>query len=187
MMMKNNSNTQKKSIIFGGGCFLSMDAIFQELKGVIQVTSGYSGGGHSKQISHELLRKGLLGNAEVVHVEYNSDEISFVELVTIFLTTHNPTVCNQQGNDIGTQYRSIIFYENLNDKAIIDILIKQLQPLYGKPILTEVKEKQRFYKAENCYQSFYSKRRRFGYCTSMFEPQLNTFRKMYSHKLKSAS
>lgn len=179
-----NQNQQSKLATFGGGCFWCTEAIFQEVNGVLNVTSGYSGGDVDECPSYYAVCSGMTGHAEVIQVEYDPEIIHFDEILTIFMTTHNPTALNRQGADKGTRYRSIIFYETLKEKAIIDLVINGLQNYFDKPIVTEVKRFERFFKAEERHQRYYQHNRQFGYCTTVIEPKLMKFRKRYAEKLR---
>ncbi|WP_396638528.1 peptide-methionine (S)-S-oxide reductase MsrA [Maribacter sp. R77961] len=181
--MKNQNNFTMLAT-FGGGCFWCTQAIFQEVRGVINVTSGYSGGNIADYPSYHAKCSGMIGHAQVVQLEYDPNVISYEELLIIFMTTHDPTLLNQQGTDIGLQYRSIIFYENVKERAIIDIVIKELQPYFDKPIVTEVKRYERFFKAEERQQQYYQLNKQYGYCTTVMEPKMAQFRKQYAERLK---
>lgn len=185
--MNTNPAHKTKLATFGGGCFWCTEAIFQEVQGVHTVTSGYSGGNTDDCPSYHAVCSGMTGHAEVIQVEYDPEVIHFEELLVIFMTTHNPTLLNRQGADRGTQYRSIIFYETVKEKAIVDLVIKELQPFFDKPIVTEVKRFERFFKADERHQKYYQLNKQFGYCTAVIEPKLAKFRKQYAEKLRPAS
>ncbi|WP_299677111.1 peptide-methionine (S)-S-oxide reductase MsrA [uncultured Dokdonia sp.] len=183
----NNLINDTKFLTLGGGCFWCTEAIFQEVNGVVNVTSGYSGGTTDDCPSYQTICKGMTGHAEVIQIEYEPEIVSLEELLIIFMTTHNPTSLNQQGADKGTQYRSIIFYETQREKVIIDTVIKELQPYFEKAIVTEIKPFNRFFKAEDRHQQYYQLNKQFGYCTAIIEPKLVKFRKQYAEKLKKSA
>ncbi|MFC5269873.1 bifunctional methionine sulfoxide reductase B/A protein [Adhaeribacter terreus] len=167
---------------FGGGCFWCTEAIFQELKGVIKVESGYSGG----KVEHPTYREvttGTTGHAEVIDVTYNPSEITFEDLLKIHLSTHNPTTPNRQGADRGSQYRSVIFYRTEEEKEIALKVISELQPSFDDMIVTEVAMFEHFYKAEDYHQNYYKSNPNGGYCQGVINPKLEKFRKLYKEKL----
>jgi len=180
-LKKVESDEQKAT--FGGGCFWCTEAVFTELKGVEKVESGYSDG----QIDNPTYREvcsGLTGHAEVVEVTYDPKEISFTDLLRIHLSTHNPTTLNRQGADIGTQYRSIIFYRNDEEKAIAETVIAEAQEVYDSPIVTELKPLVQFYKAEEYHQDYYKNNSEAGYCQAVIDPKLHKFRQLFKDKLR---
>jgi peptide-methionine (S)-S-oxide reductase len=136
--------------IFGGGCFWCTEAIFQNLKGVTKVVSGYMGG-HKPNPSYEDICKGDTGHAEIIRIEFNPEEISFEDLLLVFFKTHDPTTLNMQGNDVGNQYRSVVFYENQEQKLAAENMIDQLEKemVFERPIVTEVTPVSIFYSAED--------------------------------------
>jgi peptide-methionine (S)-S-oxide reductase len=176
-------NIQK--ITFGNGCFWCTEAIFQTLKGVTSVTSGYMGG-HIKNPTYEQVCNGDTGYAEVIHLEYDADEISFDELLLVFFRTHNPTTLNRQGNDIGTQYRSAIFYYTDEQKQQSEAMIKRLtdEKVFDKPIVTEVTKASDFYKAEDYHQNYYNDNSNKSYCAFVIQPKLNKFAKEFADKIR---
>lgn len=167
----------------GGGCFWCIEAIFQQLKGVIEVTSGYSGG-EMDNPTYQQVCSGNSGHAEVVQVTFDSRIISYKELITIFLTSHDPTLLNRQGADIGTQYRSIILYHDQKQKGTVEKVIAEVQPYYDDPIVTEVTELETFYEAEDRHQDFYKNNPQLPYCSIIISPKLKKLREMYGEKLK---
>ncbi|MDO1501647.1 peptide-methionine (S)-S-oxide reductase MsrA [Winogradskyella maritima] len=176
-------NTTYKTAIFGGGCFWCTEAFFQEVKGVINVTSGYSGGNSEEEPTYQAVSLGMTGHAEVVHITYNPEIVTYEELLVIFMITHNPTLLNRQGADIGTQYHSVVFYETPREKQIIDIVFKELQPFFDKPIVTEVSPRKTFFKADEKHQDYYKNNPEYRYCTAVIEPKLSKFRKQYAEML----
>ena len=179
--MKNNIETA----IIGGGCFWCTEAVFQEIKGVEKVVSGYSGGTVPGKPTYREICSGLTGHAEVVEVTFDSSIISFEEILIIFMTTHDPTTLNQQGADRGTQYRSVIFYQNEDQKRISEKVIKQLSNSYEDKIVTEISKLTVFYKAEEEHQDYYRENSEQGYCSYVITPKLNKLRKLHADKLKS--
>ena len=136
--------------IFGGGCFWCTEAVFQNLKGVTKVVSGYMGG-HKLNPTYEDICNGDTGHAEIIRIEFNPEEITFEELLLVFFKTHDPTTLNMQGNDVGTQYRSVVFYENQEQKLAAENMIDQLEKdmVFERPIVTEVTPVSIFYSAED--------------------------------------
>jgi len=173
-----------KKATVGGGCFWCTEAIFRELVGVESVVSGYSGGQAPGQPTYREVCSGLTGHAEVVQIIFNESEISYTDILTIFMTTHDPTTLNRQGADVGTQYRSVIFYENEKDKLIAHQVVKEVQPYFESPIVTEISPLDTFYKAEDHHQDYYKNNTSQGYCNAVITPKLVKFRKLYANRLK---
>ncbi len=173
-----------KLATFGGGCFWCTEAIFQEVKGVMKVTSGYSGG-TTDYPSYTEVNKGITGHAEVVQIEYDANIILFEELLVIFMTTHNPTLLNQEKSKKAPQYRSIIFYESIREKAIIDLVISEYQLFFGKALLIEVKKYEHFFKAEEEHQEYYTLNKNSDYAITIIEPKLVKFRRRHNTKVKA--
>ncbi|MFT5892487.1 MAG: peptide-methionine (S)-S-oxide reductase [Dokdonia sp.] len=171
-----------KLVTFGGGCFWCNEAIFQEVNGVVGVTSGYSGGTTDYHPSYVEVCSGITGHAEVIQVEYDADIILFEELLVIFMTTHNPTLLTQKKE---SQYRSIIFYENTREKAIIDLVLSEYQTFFDKPLRTEVKKYESFFKAEEEHQQYYKLNKESRYCVAVIEPKLVKFRRRHNTKVKA--
>ena len=177
-------NLQK--ITFGNGCFWCTEAIFQSVKGVISVVSGYMGG-QIKNPTYREVCTGKTGHAEVLDIEYDADEISFDELLLIFFKTHDPTTLNRQGNDVGTQYRSAIFYYNDAQKLAAETMIKRLtdEKVYAKPIVTEITPASEFYSAEDYHQDYFSNNPHNPYCAVVIQPKLHKFAKEFADKVKN--
>jgi peptide methionine sulfoxide reductase msrA/msrB len=175
--------TDLEKALFGGGCFWCTEVIFDELKGVESVESGYSGGAIANPTYREVC-SGLTGHAEVVQVTYNPAEISYGDLLRIHLSTHNPTTLNQQGADIGTQYRSIILVRTEQEREIAKQVIEELQPAFDKPIVTEIKTLEAFYPAETEHQDYYVNNPEQGYCQVVINPKLEKFRKLFKERRK---
>ena len=177
-----NNNIQ--TAIVGGGCFWCTEAVFQEIKGVHQVVSGYSGGTVPGKPTYREICSGLTGHAEVVKITFDSSIISFEDLLIIFMTTHDPTTLNQQGADKGTQYRSVIFYESISEKRTAENVIKQLSNFFNDPIVTEVSKFNEFFEAEKEHQDYYKNNTEQGYCSFVITPKLNKLRQLHANKLK---
>lgn len=168
---------------FGGGCFWCTEAIFQRLKGVTKIKSGYSGGKIVNPTYREVC-SGMTGHAEAIEVSYNPSEISYEDLLKIHLTTHDPTTLNQQGADRGTQYRSIIFFRNEGEKEMATKVIAAVQPSFNQSIVTELKPFQAFYTAEVNHQNYYNDNPNGRYCQAVIDPKLRKFKNLYKKKLK---
>ena len=170
---------------FGGGCFWCTEAIFKELKGVESVTSGYSGG-EIINPSYREVCTGKTGHAEVIEIEFDPNLISFQDLLKVFWETHDPTTLNRQGADIGTQYRSVIFYHNDQQKETAEKIKQKLneENVFDKPVVTEISPWKNFFKAENYHQDYYENNSNQGYCQFVIVPKLEKFRKIFKDKLK---
>jgi peptide methionine sulfoxide reductase msrA/msrB len=179
-LTKIESNLQKAT--FGGGCFWCTEAVFQQLEGVESVVSGFSGG-HIKNPTYKEVISGLTGHAEVVEMNFDPLKISFKDLVLIHLTTHDPCTLNRQGADTGTQYRSIIFYRNEDEREIILESIAEVQNVLPEKIVTEVKPFEVFYTAEAYHQNYFNQHPDQSYCQYVIAPKLEKFRKLYTHRL----
>jgi peptide-methionine (S)-S-oxide reductase len=167
----------------GGGCFWCTEAVFQEVKGVEKVISGYAGGNAPGKPAYREICSGLTGHAEVIQITFDADIISYQDILVIFMTTHDPTTLNRQGADRGTQYRSVIFYHDENQHRIAKEVLSQLQPYFNDKIVTEISELPIFYEAEQEHQDFYKNNIGYGYCTYVIEPKLSKLRKLHSDKL----
>ncbi|GAC1311371.1 MAG: peptide-methionine (S)-S-oxide reductase MsrA [Mucilaginibacter sp.] len=174
-----------QKITFGNGCFWCTEAIFETLKGVKKVTSGYMGG-QTENPTYEAVCSGTTGHAEVIELEYDADELSFDELLLVFFKTHNPTTLNRQGNDVGTQYRSAIFYNSQEQKDRVEAMIKRLtdEKVFDRPIVTEVTPASKFYKAENYHQNYFNNNPGNPYCAAVIQPKLYKFAKEFTEKIK---
>ncbi|CAL2095072.1 Peptide methionine sulfoxide reductase MsrA [Tenacibaculum sp. 190524A02b] len=175
----------KEIATVGGGCFWCTEAIFLEIKGVEKVVSGYAGGNVPGKPTYREICSGLTGHAEVIQITYDAEVISYAELLTIFMTTHDPTTLNRQGADVGTQYRSVIFYHNDTQQAIANEVIQQVQPYFESPIVTEITEIPTFFEAEDYHQNYYHQNKEQGYCNFVITPKLAKLRKLYADKLKN--
>jgi peptide-methionine (S)-S-oxide reductase len=170
---------------FGSGCFWCTEAIFVRLKGVYSVVSGYSGG-KVENPTYEAVCTGKTGHAEVIQVKYNPEEITYDEMLEIFWKTHDPTTLNRQGADVGTQYRSVIFYHNDEQKEKAQHYKTKLDQsgAWDKPIVTEITSIERFYRAEEYHQNYYEKNPYQGYCSFVIAPKIDKFEKVFKDKLK---
>lgn len=170
---------------FGGGCFWCTEAIFQEVKGVEKVVSGYSGGNAPGKPTYREVCSGLTGHAEVVQVTFDANIISYEDILIIFMTTHDPTTLNRQGADVGSQYRSVIFYHNENQKEIAEVVVKEMSQYFENPIVTEISPLAIFYEAEAEHQDYYINNQEQGYCSFVITPKLMKLRKLHANKLKN--
>lgn len=173
-----------KTATFGSGCFWCTEAIFQKLKGVLSVTPGYSGGKRENP-SYDQVCSGATGHAEVIHIQYDQDKFSYEELLEVFWKTHDPTTLNRQGADIGTQYRSVIFYHDENQKELAEKYKDKLDKsrIFDKPIVTEISPFQKFYPAEKYHQDYYNNNPAQPYCSFVITPKLAKFEKIFADKL----
>jgi peptide-methionine (S)-S-oxide reductase len=170
---------------FATGCFWCTEAKFQQLKGVEKVISGFSGG-HVANPSYELVCTGTTGHAEACNIIYDPSKITYDELVAAFFVAHDPTQLNRQGNDVGTQYRSAIFYHNAQQKQKAEYYITKLnaEKAYKDPIVTQVTPYKAFYKAENYHQNYFNQNGSQPYCKYVIQPELEKFKKVFKDKLK---
>ncbi|UAB74165.1 peptide-methionine (S)-S-oxide reductase MsrA [Mesoflavibacter sp. SCSIO 43206] len=168
----------------GGGCFWCTEAVFNHVKGVEEVISGYTGGNAPGKPTYREICSGLTGHAEVVKVTFDANIISYKEILEIFMTTHDPTTLNRQGADVGTQYRSVIYYYNDTQKEIANRVLEELNLLYNNQIVTEVSPMGIFYEAEKEHQEFYQNNPDYGYCTYVIDPKLNKLRQLHTDKLR---
>jgi peptide-methionine (S)-S-oxide reductase len=183
-MSDNSTGLQKAT--FGGGCFWCTEAIFLGLKGVTKVTSGYSGG-HVKNPGYKEICSGLTGHAEVIQVTFDPSVISFEDLLEVFWNTHDPTTLNRQGADEGTQYRSVVFYENEDQKKTAEQYKQQLERsgTFKQPIVTEISPLINFYPAEQYHQNYFALNASQGYCQFVIRPKVEKFKKQYAEKLRA--
>ena len=179
-------NKKLEEMTIGGGCFWCTEAIFDQIKGVEKVVSGYSGGSVPGIPTYREVCSGLTGHAEVIQVTFDPAIISFEDLVVIFMTSHDPTSLNRQGADTGTQYRSVIFYIDDIQKEIAENIIKAMKPYYEKPIVTEISPLEKFHPAEASHQDYYTNNSSQGYCTAVISPKLAKLKQMHADKLKFA-
>ena len=186
-MMQSNDKAQesKQVTTLGGGCFWCIEATFLELKGVEKVESGYSGGSVPNP-SYAQVCSGITGHAEVIQITFDSKMISFKEILQVFFTLHDPTTLNRQGADVGTQYRSVIFYHNTEQKMVAEKVIKEIanSRIWKNPIVTQVVPFDVFYKAEDYHQDYFRSNPLQPYCQVVVAPKLVKLRKYYREKLK---
>ena len=171
----------------GGGCFWCTEAVLSEIKGVEKVVSGYSGGNAPGKPTYREICSGRTGHAEVIQISFDPDIISFRDLLLVFMTTHDPTTLNRQGADVGTQYRSVIFYHNQNQKEVAEEVIAEMSSYYENPVVTELSPLKIFYEAEDYHQNYYSNNQSQGYCNFVITPKLAKLRQIHADKLKSTS
>ncbi|MBV7529443.1 peptide-methionine (S)-S-oxide reductase MsrA [Chitinophaga sp. sic0106] len=183
--MEAKNNTSLQTATFGGGCFWCTEAQFQYLDGVVKVESGYSGG-NVPDPTYEQVCEGNTGHAEVIQVTYDTTKISYDELLEAFWISHDPTQLNRQGNDVGTQYRSVIFYHNPEQKEKAEYYKNKLQNsgAYEKPVVTEIAPFTKFYVAEDYHQNYYNQNGSQPYCYFVIKPKLEKFKKVFKEHLK---
>ena len=176
-------NTEK--ITFGNGCFWCTEAIFQQVKGVVKSTSGYSGG-HVENPTYEQVCEKNTGHAEVIQIEFNPSEVTVDELLEVFWQTHDPTTLNRQGNDEGPQYRSVVFYHNEKQKERAEFFKKKLDEsgAFSGPIVTTIEPFSKFYVAENYHQDYYNRNGNQPYCYFVIRPKMEKFEKAFKDKMK---
>jgi peptide-methionine (S)-S-oxide reductase len=180
------TNGPTEQMTVGGGCFWCVEAVFQRIDGVLKVESGYAGG-HIPNPTYEQVCSGTTGHAEVVQITFDPQKISYKTLLEIFFRTHDPTTLNRQGNDVGTQYRSIILYHSPEQKRIAEEVIRETNAakIWPNPIVTEVVPLTAFYKAEAYHQNYYNQNRtKNPYCIFVIDPKVQKLQKEYKHKLK---
>ncbi len=184
--IKSYSQNRKNMEIatFGSGCFWCTEAVFQQLKGVESAISGYSGG-EVENPTYDAVCTGETGHAEVIQVKFNPELISYTELLEVFWQTHDPTTLNRQGNDVGTQYRSVIFYHSNDQKELAETFKQNMDNarIYDNPIITEISEFEAFYKAEGYHQEYYNNNKTQSYCNFVITPKLDKFKKIFKDKL----
>lgn len=184
---KNKNNMQNNLAVatFGNGCFWCTEAIFQQLKGVEKVIPGYTGG-DVKNPTYKEVCSGTTGHAEAIQITFDSKVISYRELLDVFFYTHDPTTLNRQGADIGTEYRSVIFYHNDSQKQDAEKIIVQLEleNVYDDKIVTEITPFDIFYLAGDYHQDYYNNNKNQGYCKAVINPKLDKFVKKYKSKIK---
>ncbi|TDP02927.1 peptide-methionine (S)-S-oxide reductase MsrA [Flavobacterium sp. 245] len=167
---------------FGGGCFWCIEAVIQRLNGVKSLKSGYSGG-FIKNPPYREVCSGRTGHAEVIQVTFDPDIISYHDLIFIFMTSHDPTTLNRQGADVGTQYRSIVLYHDLEQKEIAQQVFEEVKPFYDDKIVTELTDFEVFYEAEEDHQNYYNNNQDARYCQIVIDPKVQKLKKMYADRL----
>jgi peptide-methionine (S)-S-oxide reductase len=180
-------NTENKTgpVVLGGGCFWCTEAIFKSLRGVIAVTPGYAGGSKENP-GYEGVSSGETGHAEVVKVEFDPDVIPYRDLLEIFWEMHDPTTIDRQGNDVGSQYRSLVLYTTEEQKRVAEELKEELNrsEKYTRAVVTEIKPLEKFWKAEEYHKNYYEKHQEVAYCRLIISPKLTHLRQKYGKKLK---
>ncbi|MBK9096658.1 MAG: peptide-methionine (S)-S-oxide reductase MsrA [bacterium] len=178
-------STKFQKATFGSGCFWCTEALFENLNGVQSVVSGYAGG-HVLNPTYEEVCTGTTGHAEVTQITYDPSLISYDELLEVFWKTHDPTTLNRQGNDVGPQYRSVIFYHNEEQKQLAEKYKEELDKsgAWDKPLVTEIAPLSNYFPAENYHQDYYNNNPNQGYCAFVIAPKLEKFRKVFKDKLK---
>jgi peptide-methionine (S)-S-oxide reductase len=179
-----NNTTEVATL--GGGCFWCLEAVYDQLKGVISVESGYEGG-HVKNPAYKAVCTGMTGHAEVVRVTFDPNVVSFRDLLNVFFTIHDPTTLNRQGADVGTQYRSAIFYHSPEQRATAEQVIAEMSAagVWNKQIVTQVVPTEMFYIAEDYHQEYFARNPNQGYCQMVIAPKVAKFRKHYLQQLKA--
>jgi len=178
-------NTNLETATLGAGCFWCVEAVFDDLKGVESVESGYSGG-HTENPTYQQVCSETTGHAEVAQINFDPNEISFKEVLQVFFAVHDPTTLNRQGNDVGSSYRSAIFYHDENQKQIAEQTIKEVEAegVYDNPIVTEVTPFDKFYIAENYHQEYFANNPNQPYCAAVVAPKVAKFRQKFVDRLK---
>jgi peptide-methionine (S)-S-oxide reductase len=184
--MAADTTALRETATLGGGCFWCLEAVFEQLRGVERVVSGYAGGSVPDPTYHQVCT-GATGHAEVVQVVFDPAVISYREILEVFFATHDPTTRNRQGMDVGTQYRSVIFYHSAEQKRTAEGLIAELNQagVWGRPLVTEVVPFEAFYPAEDYHQGYFRGNPGQGYCQAVISPKLAKFRKHFAGKLKA--
>jgi peptide-methionine (S)-S-oxide reductase len=182
---KNSSNPNSETATFGAGCFWCVEAQFQMLDGVESVVSGFSGG-TVKNPSYKEVCNGTTGHAEVCQIVYDKSKLSYADMLEAFWKSHDPTQLNRQGNDMGTQYRSVIFYHNEEQKRLAEEYKKKLNEsgAYNDPVVTEISPYTVFYKADDYHQNYFNENGDVPYCRFVVQPKVDKFRKVFADKLK---
>src|SRR5262245_9628109 len=180
-----SENQQREVATLAGGCFWCLEAVFDELAGVEKVESGYSGG-HTINPTYQEVCMGTTGHAEVVQITFDPGVVSFKELLQVFFTIHNPTTLNRQGADVGTQYRSAVYYHTLEQREVAEQVIAELTAamVWNDPIVTEVTPFEKFYPAEEYHRDYFQRNPTQAYCQFVIEPKVAKFRKVYLDRLK---
>ncbi|HEY0844987.1 MAG TPA: peptide-methionine (S)-S-oxide reductase MsrA [Noviherbaspirillum sp.] len=172
--------------MLGGGCFWCLEAVYQELNGVVHVESGYAGG-HVPHPTYEQVCDGTTGHAEVVRIEFDPSVVSYREILEIFFTIHDPTTLNRQGNDVGTQYRSVIFFHTPEQQETARQVIACMASVWDAPIVTELSPVPAYYKAEDYHQNYFREHPLQGYCAFVVAPKVAKFRKVFADKARTPS
>ena len=183
-----SADSTSSTALLGGGCFWCLDAVFRELEGVRSVESGYAGG-HTPSPTYDDVCRGDTGHAEVVRVTFDPATLGFRDLLRVFFTIHDPTTPNRQGNDVGTQYRSVIFCETPAQRADAEAVIRELtaERLWRDPVVTEIAGRATFHPAEGYHQDYFARNDRQPYCAVVVAPKVAKFRKVFAERLKKAT
>lgn len=169
----------------GGGCFWCVEAVFTQIRGVQAVVSGYMGGASEQQPTYQEVCTGQTGFAEVVEVEFDSSVLSYIDVLEIFMLSHDPTTLNRQGEDVGTQYRSVVFYHSETQKKEAQDVLQRMQDHFPQDIVTEISPAKIFFPAEDYHQNYYAQNPNQPYCAAVITPKLAAVRKKISDRLKS--
>ena len=180
-----HSNSSIETATLGGGCFWCTEAVFLEIEGVVEVKSGYSGG-HVKNPTYQQVTAGGTGHAEVIQIKFSNEIISYREILEIFFTMHDPTTLNRQGADVGTHYRSVIFYHGDEQRKVAAGFIKELSEsnVFNLPIVTQLEPFKEFYEAEDYHKNYYERNREQGYSRFVIAPKLEKVEKKFKEKIK---
>jgi peptide-methionine (S)-S-oxide reductase len=182
---KTDEKPKVETATLGGGCFWCVEAVFEEVKGVLAVESGYTGG-KTENPTYKDICTGTTGHAEVCQIRFEPSVITFKDILEVFFKTHDPTTLNRQGNDKGTQYRSVIYYHSKEQKELAEKIKKELNEAgaFKDPIVTEISPLGKYYKAEDYHQDYYKNNPGQGYCAFVIAPKMDKFRKVFKDKLK---
>lgn len=176
----------RQTATLGGGCFWCLEAVFGDLQGVAKVTPGYSGG-HLPDPTYKQVCTDTTGHAEVVQIEFYPEQISYEELLEVFFSIHDPTTLNRQGNDLGSQYRSVIFYHDQQQKETAERVLNRSSEFWSDPIVTEISILDRFYPAEFYHKNYFLLNPEQAYCQVVIAPKVAQFRAQFQHKLRERS
>lgn len=178
--------SQHDIAVFGGGCFWCTEAVFKELKGIVSVMPGYAGG-HVLNPTYEQVSGGETGHVEAIRIEFDPLQITFQDLLTVFFATHDPSTPNRQGNDVGPQYRSVIFYTDEQQKKESEKFIRQLNTSHpdGAPVVTTIEPLEQFYEAEDYHRDYFAKNRGNSYCQLVINPKLEKVQQQFAQLLKT--
>lgn len=174
----------EETAVLGGGCFWCLEAAYQEVRGVTKVVSGYAGGDEPNP-TYEKVCTGTTGYAEVVKITFDPTVINFEQILEIFWAIHDPTTPNRQGNDVGSQYRSVIFFQNEDQKLTAEASIQQVQKLWANPVVTQLQPIGEFYPAEDYHQNYFRSNPEQGYCQVVINPKLQKLRQKFAKQLKN--
>lgn len=177
------SQSGSQTAVLGGGCFWCLEAVFLEMRGVLSVESGYMGG-HDPAPTYDAVCNGGTGHAEVVKISFDPAQVSYHDVLEVFFTIHDPTTPNRQGNDVGTQYRSVIFYDSPEQEAVARKVIAEMAVVWDGPIVTEVSPIATWHKAEAYHQNYFAQHPLQGYCAFVVAPKVTKFRKTFTDRLK---